>query len=239
MIRHLNWILAGLMFIFGFSSISYAKDDELATRVNVSTLSILSPNVGDFTFNTQAYLLCQGNMPDNELLKPEKPPLSQGRITAEIAVGTGAGLVTGFAGGFIAATNSSDDFIDSWDAFFLSFLAGEVIGTATGVYCIGSIGDQAGSFRATLWGSLCGMGVGFLLAYASNGDSASAVPFFVLPAVGATVMFNKTRRYETPPIRSAIMNLQDGKVSLAVPAISVCRNGKDFTSKVGLISFSF
>lgn len=77
--------------------------------------------------------------------------------------------------------------------------------TAVGVYLAGSAGNQTGSFWATLAGTAFGVAAVFAVAVgAVAGDcsiagSAMFAIALTAPVLGATIGFNLTRRYRSPP----------------------------------------
>jgi outer membrane lipoprotein SlyB len=84
------------------------------------------------------------------------------------------------------------------------------VGSATGVYIVGTRGEQTGSFLATMGGAVAGAVVGMLGAIiidaVSDGQNRDfmdrfddALPIaFIVQAIGATIGFNLTRRYDPP-----------------------------------------
>ena len=120
-----------------------------------------------------------------------KPPLSAGRVAAELAIGIGTGVELAIVGAYMF----SDPHDMENDAEPFGILAGYVLGSALGVYVIGNTGDQTGSAGWTLLGSAVGMW-----------------PFF--SPITATIAFNLTRHWDdvrveehsiigVPPGRSA------------------------------------
>lgn len=106
--------------------------------------------------------------------------------------------------------------------------AGSIFGSAVGVYFAGTEDNVIGSFSRALLGSIVGYGASWLLSFllGSSGSesevaelAALAVGFglFTQP-IGAAFAFNRTRRYKSPP-ESALINVGDGQLSLAVPTI--------------------
>ena len=69
------------------------------------------------------------------------------------------------------------------------------LGSALGVYLIGTLGDQTGSLAKTLLGSSLGMGTAYLL---NEFVVENGLLFLALAPVGATLAFNLSRRYEQP-----------------------------------------
>ena len=141
-----------------------------------------------------------------------KPPLEVWRVGGEVLGGTYAGYVGYFAGRFVG-TQLADVFVrdptaGAWVGIRQTF--GYTIGgfaTAGAVYGIGSIQNQTGRFGTTLLGT----GIGFGTALALNrvlwppakaGEStgrrfarkAAEATQVLLPAIGATIGFNSTRK---------------------------------------------
>ncbi|MDD2891328.1 MAG: hypothetical protein PHE49_11935 [bacterium] len=157
-----------------------------------------------------------------------QPPFNSSKVLIEIAYGTLAGGLCGLLG-IIAAdavTPDKPDDIQHSDAsgelmtIVVGFIVGYPIGSAIGVYWAGSSGDETGSFIATMAGSI----LGTLL--------------FVLPApIGATLAFNATRRYKNPG-GSSLINMEDGKINLALPEIYLKKDFTDNARSVRSISLA-
>jgi hypothetical protein len=139
-----------------------------------------------------------------------KPPLSGRRIAGEFFAGA--------AGGTAAAVIS---FYLSWhlvDRFFprepgsgpaggpgtlpevLAYLClpvGYAIGSAAGVYFVGNIGNETGSFKYTLVGTSLVVVGGLVAAFLSEDPTPTFLigTLVSVPAV-ATIIFNSTRRYK-------------------------------------------
>ncbi len=171
-----------------------------------------------------------------------KPPLSKERIVNEILAGGAGGVALGLVGMFVGAglgglfcdEDETDEdvstlFFPVFDEEFLCGLkfvlvgaiAGYALGTPVGVYLAGSTGDQTGSFLSALIGSVAALG-GVLVA--SQGDMDQNIEefmFWAAPPIFATIGFNLTRRYKSPIAESetALINLRDGRMSLAVPRV--------------------
>ncbi|UCG57059.1 MAG: hypothetical protein JSU70_19615 [Phycisphaerales bacterium] len=143
--------------------------------------------------------------------KRQKPPLSVGRIAREILAGTALGLAA-----LLVAHVTATAFDDGGCFGVFGFLAMFVLvfpplnglGSAVGVYFVGSRGKQTGSFPATLVGGfLGGLVAALLYLYASAaGNVMSGIEKIVLwvlisliPPILATLGFNLTRRYKQPP----------------------------------------
>jgi hypothetical protein len=109
-------------------------------------------------------------------------------------------------------------------------ILGWIVGSSVGVYLAGNTENQTGSYPAALGGSVLGVFVPFLSS-----------PF------GATVAFNLTRRYKTPPLHSGtgMINLSNDKLNLTAlgfcgaklsdPMLSFSVNGKELAvSSLGM-----
>lgn len=123
----------------------------------------------------------------------EKPPLSSTRITGEFLAG-----VTGGAVAVIIMYYWFDKFFPEGDGrmgLILYFPVGYVIGSATGVYLAGNIGNETGSFLLPLVsGSLAGL-VATVATLSWCEDWIIPAILVSVPAV-ATIGFNLTRRYK-------------------------------------------
>ena len=141
----------------------------------------------------------------------EKPPLSFVRIGGEIVAGSAAGL----AGGVLPALmiermyppppNATEILGPSGYAMLVA-LAGYPLGSATGVYLVGGIGNETGSFFAALAGAFLGelVSLGTADWFSSRVLSLSVL---VLGApVGATIGFNLTRKYGSSANSNSQMN---------------------------------
>jgi len=140
--------------------------------------------------------------------KKQKPPLSVVRIVGEILISLALGIVSMllvfFTGFWITGSNELGDFL-----FLILFVAGSPllfgIGCVAGVYLVGSIGKQTGSFSVSLIG---GFAVGFVVLIPSlslfnigkvTDNSVPLLLFWLIPSIAATLCFNLTRRYKEPP----------------------------------------
>jgi hypothetical protein len=146
---------------------------------------------------------------------PQKPPLSGGRIAGEILAGTAVGFAAGLLGGFgflmmVHPGRGFDEGILALAAaVFHVFPAVYGVASAVGVYLVGRIGKQTGSF---LWTLGCGF-AGVLVIMGMRGVIHSfywsywfpsvpgwaSVPLALLiPPLIAMCAFNLTRRYKEP-----------------------------------------
>jgi len=173
----------------------------------------------------------------------EKPPLNGYRIAGEILAGGVGGTLTGLLGVSIAESSAPYPI----KGYYLDFLLAYPIGSAIGVYIVGNIGNETGSFGTTLGGSISGILIWIICAIgASNGDMPSIVPitvFFAAPPIFATIGFNETRRYKTPPeTETGLLNFSERQMSLNVPTIYFRPDpfdGKKLYQNVDLVTIRF
>lgn len=160
----------------------------------------------------------------------EKPPLSGQRVAGEILAGVTGGSAAVIAGAAILGRTfpASDD--DSWEAVAVDFLVDlglayivcYPLASSVAVYLVGSVGAETGSFWATLGSDLLGAVFGALggLTLAEGSPEVGIALLFAGPVIGATIGFNRTRRYKSPAeSETALVNFQNGQMSLAVPRI--------------------
>ncbi len=132
-----------------------------------------------------------------------KPPLSPGRVFAEVMVGGMLGAVGG-VGGIVVGITMEEDCDDC--SFPGIAMVGTVVGvslmSSLGVYAVGVIGPQTGSFGATLGGALVGSlaSIGIVAAWR---DDAALLPALAPPIVGAVVGFNLSRELEAGGLQLA------------------------------------
>lgn len=141
----------------------------------------------------------------------EKPRLEPMRVAGQVVVGGYSGIGGFVIGRFAAERIAGIANIENEAAMRRLGFVGGVIGgglaTAGVVYGIGNIGDQTGDFDATYLGT----GVGFVAALgiakmilgpegrpregmSTSSRWATANIIALLPAIGATIGFNSTRR---------------------------------------------
>ncbi|NBW66020.1 hypothetical protein EBR44_09700 [bacterium] len=139
-----------------------------------------------------------------------RPALEPLRITGEVVVGNIAGL-----GGYFVGQALGNHIASRWpdqnehtSVFITTGFAytGAAFATAGGVYAVGSMGDQRGSFSATMLGTGVGAGVAWVLdrtLFSDIDDTASGsrtrwaqtLLNSLLPSIGATIGFNSSRRF--------------------------------------------
>lgn len=140
-----------------------------------------------------------------------RPALEPLRISGEVLAGNLAGI-----GGYFLGNALGHHIASRWPdqsettRYFISdgmAYTGAAFATAGGVYAVGTIGDQTGSFSATLLGTGVGAGVAWVLdrtfladdnspsASASQTRWTQALVKSLLPSIGATIGFNSSRRF--------------------------------------------
>jgi drug/metabolite transporter (DMT)-like permease len=146
-----------------------------------------------------------------EAQQQPKPRLEPARVMGQVALGAYAGV-----GGFIVGRYLGEELVQRAGSDHeptirrVGFATGAIGGglaTAGVVYGIGSIGDQSGDFDATALGAGVGFAVSMALARVLLGPElsppsgmrttarwATANLIALLPAVGASIGFNSTRR---------------------------------------------
>jgi len=99
-------------------------------------------------------------------------------------------------------------------------LGGSIIGSATGVYIVGNLGDTSGPFWAPLLGSTLGTIPGLALAALFKDNTALAFTGLALgQSVGATVLFNSRARREISYRYGALLNFDNHEFRLVFPRI--------------------
>jgi hypothetical protein len=141
-----------------------------------------------------------------------RPPLEPLRIGGEVIVGNLTGIGGYFLGNAIGnhiasrwpdQNEHTTNFITTGFAY-----TGAAFATAGGVYAIGTLGDQRGSFSATMLGTGVGAGAAWVLdhtLFSENKDNSSDASRMrwaqtllnsLLPSIGATIGFNSSRRFK-------------------------------------------
>jgi len=125
-----------------------------------------------------------------------KPPLSVGRIVGEILAGGVGGVVVGFVGLVVGINYAFARDLPMGKCnpvVGYAIRIGSVLGSTIGVYVVGNIGNETGSFLATLGGSI----LGGLVGWSISGTEAGFVALVFGPPIGATLGFNLTRKYKS------------------------------------------
>ena len=154
---------------------------------------------------------------DKKKQKRQKPPLNRLRIAGEILAGAtlcivallavcGTGIV--LFGNFKTGSVGQLEALGFLALFVSVFPPLYVLGSAVGVYLVGSIGKQKGSLLATLGGSLVG-GIVIVILVFTGGDGAKSIGtaekvviwgfLSLIGPVMAAIGFNLTRRYKKLP----------------------------------------
>ena len=160
-----------------------------------------------------------------------KPPLNTGKVAGELLAGCVLGAAAGMGGAYLGASISILDtgrsFGDIIAGAGLGMMAAYPLGCALGVYLVGNLGNETGSFGSALLGAYGGMVVWGGSAIALNklsptSSTVASLAFLVIPPLFATLAFNKSRRYKNPQAVSAsLLNFRDGKMDIGFPAIRV------------------
>ena len=159
---------------------------------------------------------------DKEGSHSKKPPLKLVRIAGEVLLGGTLGFVGGSVGVLVGLSIGGHD-TDMRNA--VAGVAGAIgltFGSSLGVYLIGNIGNETGSYWSTFSGSAVGVATSFFLFFVLRGEPENTMGliFSTLPAVGGVLGFNMTRRYQTPPTSgTSFINFSDGKMNFAFPKI--------------------
>ena len=127
----------------------------------------------------------------------QKQPVGAGRIAGEAALGF-VGVPLGFAIGYTIGSGFRPHG-SSNTGVALGF-AGALLGPALGVSAVGSGGPSRGSFGAAIGGAALGYGALYFAVPAATKVNpmklkiAALVAAFALPAAGATIAYNATRK---------------------------------------------
>ncbi len=198
------------------------------------------------------YNFCSENSPntsiyyeEGESKRREVPPLKPERTLGEALSGAALG-VAGLYGGFFIGGGFGDYFLPPLDAIIFG-ITGWALGSSLGIYIIGSIGNQTGSYLATIAGSVLGGLAGGALGYFSLyliplGDLFVLSPF-IGSVVGGIIGFNLTRRYKSSGLsEKSLINFNNGKMKLGFPQITFRPNPfvrGNLIHTVNLVSVSF
>lgn len=150
----------------------------------------------------------------------DKPPLRGGRIAGEILAGGALGFALGFGGGLLGAVIVGGDEIEEWGwGLIIGGSLGASIGSALGVYVVGSIGNETGSIGATFLGSVLGVGLGWASLLGGE-ESTLTYMSFAIPPILACVGFNMTRRYKfSSSSGRALLNFRESQMTLGIPMV--------------------
>jgi hypothetical protein len=217
------------VLILNFSVTGYSQEIDLSTLLENVQAPVFLQSSG------QTYLPgAAGEQRDG------KPPLSVMRIAGESLLGEVGGLVGIFPAliTYYSLVGDEDNASAAREdmAAIVAYFGVLPLFCATGVYMVGSMGNERGSFLAAMSGAAAGWGVNIIIGaikeachtgeaeWESSEDGSEFLDFIVLgslPTIGAIIGFNMTRRYHSPSAQSetALINCRDGKMSLAVPRV--------------------
>lgn len=207
------------LYYFSGGEFSYENkraQNSLSLTVNAATLNL---SVDYNELSGKMNWLSHANRQDR-MRSEVKPDISGSKVLAEITCGIVGNVAFALAGFAVGEEMSSyNDWFST--SSIVGMYAGSAIGSALGVYLVGSSGNVKGSFGKALLGSTIGSVLSF--------GSLFVLSYFgflfltpVLPPLFATLMFNNSLRYKTPPTDgTALLNLRDGKLRLGVPLVNV------------------
>ena len=139
----------------------------------------------------------------------KKPPINLCRVTSEIIGGAATGVGLAYLGLKIYNNRSIEETVGI-------ICAGYITGNAIGVYIIGNLGDETGSFLSTLLGSLSGILIGQTIARALKESWITPIG----PPVFATIGFNVSRRQRSiSEPQKALINFKSNTASFAIPIL--------------------
>jgi hypothetical protein len=227
----------GLILLVGDRENSLAQNGNSISLVNVqSTDSLKSPSLQEKAERNFKYIKAGPADPKKvagELLLGSIGTVVGGSICAFIGFGVGSegssgGLCDFDVGGMIGA--------------LVGYAVGSNLGSAAGVCLVGNSDGESGSFWAALGGSVLGTSGSVLLCCAI--DDISLWPAFFLvtgsQAGGATLGFNLTRKKRAEGFSNAMLNLEEGRLALALPQVDVSQDSfKSGVYKVNIFKASF
>ena len=144
-----------------------------------------------------------------------KPPRSVIRIAGEILAGAAAGFAVAVPAEYVIGAGVDKSGLAGFETLIKMILVLPPVyglGSAVGVYLLGNIGKQTGSFLLTLGCGLLGglvmLGMLIVLSVLSEVLIVGVerivlwtlgVIILLIPAIIATLGFNSSRRYKEPP----------------------------------------
>ncbi|MGD9345479.1 MAG: hypothetical protein PVH84_06420 [Candidatus Aminicenantes bacterium] len=152
-----------------------------------------------------------------------KPPINRGKVVGAFMAGSLLGMAAGAGAAYIGARITyNGTWLSDLPGAALGLSLAYPLGSALGVYLVGSIGSTTGSFSSTLGVAYGGLIIGTAGAYALNrvSKNVSVIAFLVAPPLLATFAFNKSRRYKNPSMSStSLLDYKSGTLNLGFPAI--------------------
>jgi hypothetical protein len=215
-------------------TIKPARKFSLKRQVNVNHTLSMAEHKTIATFRSAEYTengsfhssrMIEKKPKDGQEVVLYKPPLNQGKAVGEFMAGCILGTAAGWGAAYIGSRISYDgSWFSELPGAFIGFIFTYPLGSALGVYTVGNIGSDTGSFGSALGAAYGGILVGAFSAWALShvSQAVAGLAFLVTPPLLATLAFNKSRRYKNPPAASAsLLNFRDGKVNLGFPTICV------------------
>jgi hypothetical protein len=165
----------------------------------------------------------------------EPGPANPGKVVGEFIAGGIGAAAFGYIGARVGwnltyVEHQSDGWFDLNFSGMPGAIAGYFLlsnlGCAAGVSLVGNTGGERGSYGASLGGGFAGTLLGGLcaigIASASEWESAwaPAVVLIAAQAGGATMGFNASRKKKVEVPSGAMLNLKDGKLTLALPEVN-------------------
>ncbi len=160
--------------------------------------------------------------------RPSRPPLSAGRMAAELGlaalIGGAAGIGAGYLGAGIENANGCSGDVCGLGGFILGGYIGGSIGIGIGVYLAGNAGDQTGSMGAAIGGGfvggLAGLGLGELVGGMTHNSGLGAVVGFATWPVTSVLFFNLSRHWKPGPVTTgSLLRYDHGRASLGIPLV--------------------
>lgn len=144
-----------------------------------------------------ALLVAMAVAVSTDLAEAQKRPVSNGRVAGEIALGT-LGAPIGFAIGYTIGSGFRPH--GSSNTGVVGGFAGALLGPAAAVNLVGNGGPSHGNFGGAVGGTAIGYGAAILAFPIARRVPGSKLKLLAtiattfLPAVGATVAYNSTRK---------------------------------------------
>jgi hypothetical protein len=164
--------------------------------------------------------------------KTQKPPVSGRKMAAQILAGAGVGALGIAVVALVASEDTAEDDQVMMTAMTAGGLVAGILVTPGLIHLIGSGGPQTASLGTTYLGGLAGAAVcGIILAATYNSDAESSSGLVLagavlLPAIGAVIGYNASRRYDSPPqVQASLLSVTGGKLRLGIPAPQVIFSG--------------
>lgn len=203
----LTCIFFSLIFTAPATANSGQEEDPPAVRPQVTGAKLIPLTTLAGRFQTTG--------DQKETSGSRRPPLKAGTVAKEALFGIGAGFIGLMAGGFfgVAITGGDAGWFEPDTTVGAAAATGYFLALPWGVYLTGREAGQSGSLLATYLGAAAGSLI------------AVAVPSFgtalLLPAAGACIGFNLTRRYRSAAqAGTALLNYKDGRMDFGFPLFS-------------------